>query len=310
MLEIVFLGTGSAVPSKTRSLAAIWMHYASERAEPFLFDCGEGTQLQMMKARLSFMKLERIFISHWHADHWAGLIGLIQTMNLEGRKEPLRVYGPEADRFVENILELGYWAPRFRVLPVDVPFEGEEVTTLYQTEDFEILSIPARHSVPAVMYCFKERDKINVDIEKAQKLYGLTQGRLVGQLKEKGSVTVKGKTVRLDEVAVVKKGVKAVYTGDTRACPNLQTIAHGADVVIHDSTFESEDETKMHAGAEEAARAAKEAGVQHLILTHFSRRYQDVTDLEKKARAIFPDSIAARDFMTVRVKPGLFKVGP
>ena len=159
MLEIVFLGTGSSVPSRKRNLASIWMHYSAEEDESILMDCGEGTQSQLMAAKLSFMKINRIFITHWHADHWAGLIGLIQTMNLERRRKPLYIYGPEAERFVDNILELGYWAPRFRVIPKDVPFEGDETTTLYKSRDFEILSTPARHSVPAVIYCFKEKDK-------------------------------------------------------------------------------------------------------------------------------------------------------
>lgn len=308
MLDIVFLGTGSSVPSRTRNLASLWMSYSGAEGESFLFDCGEGTQRQLMNARLSFMKLQRIFISHWHADHWAGLIGLIQTMNLERRRNALHIYAPEAERFVEGILELGYWAPRFRVIPADVPFEGDEATILYHTKNFEILSTPARHSVPAVIYCFKEKDKVNIDIKKAEKLFGLKQGRLIGKLKEKGTITFRGKEITLQEVAVVKKGVKVVYTGDTKTCPTLEAIAKGADLLIHDSTFESQEETKMHAGAKDAAELAKKAGVKKLALTHFSRRYQDVTPLEEAAKKIFPDTFSARDFMRITLKRGVFKV--
>ncbi|MBL7160835.1 MAG: ribonuclease Z [Candidatus Aenigmarchaeota archaeon] len=307
MFEIVFLGTGSSVPSRARNLAAIWMQYSGETGEPFLFDCGEGTQSQLMKSKLSFMKIDRIFITHWHADHWAGLIGLIQTMNLEKRRRALRIYAPEAERFVENILEMGYWAPRFRVIPVDCPFEGEEPTSLYRTKDFEVLSAPAKHSVPAVAFCFKERDKVNVDIKKAAK-YGLSQGRLVGKLKEKGSVVFKGKEIKLEQVASVKKGLKVVYTGDTRTCRSLEMFSRGADLLIHDSTFESQDETIMHAGAAEAAELAKRAQVKKLVLTHFSRRYQDVSPLVKAAQKVFPETLAAKDFMKIALKKEVFKV--
>ncbi len=306
MLEIVFLGTGSSVPSRFRNLASIWMKYSMERGESFLMDCGEGTQLQLMKAKLGFMKINRIFITHWHADHWAGLIGLMQTMNLEKRRRPLHIHAPEAERFVDNILEMGYWAPRFRVIPRDCPFEGREAEVAYGTKEFEILSIPAKHSVPAVMYCFRERDKVNVDMVKAGKL-GLKEGRLVGRLKEKGSIELGGKKIRLEDVAAVKKGLKVVYTGDTQPCGNLDMIAKGADLLIHDSTFEAQDDTISHAGAEEAAKAAKKAGAGNLVLTHFSRRYRDVGELEEKARKIFPNTTAARDFMGIMLKKGEFR---
>jgi ribonuclease Z len=308
MIEIVFLGTGASVPSRKRNLSSIWLHYSGQEGESFLFDCGEGTQRQLMASKLSFMKIDRIFVTHWHADHWAGLIGLIQTMNLEKRKKPLYIYGPEAERFVSNILELGYWAPRFRVVPEDCPFEGDEITPLYSTKEFGIFSTPARHSVPAVAYCFREKDRVNVDIRKAQKLFGLRQGRLVGKLKRKGEISFRGKKIRLEDVALVKKGLKVVYTGDTQPCKNLETISKETDVIIHDSTFESQDETIMHSGAREAAELARKVRAGHLVLTHFSRRYQDISILENEAKKIFPETVSARDFMRIALKKGVFKV--
>lgn len=307
MIEIVFLGTGASVPSRNRNLASVWMQYSAAEGESMLFDCGEGTQSQMMRAGLSFMKINRIFITHWHADHWAGLIGLVQTMNLEKRRLPLHVYAPEAERFIDNLLQLGYWAPRFRIVPVDCPFEGSEISSLYKSREFEVLSSPARHSVPAVLYCLREKERVRVDIRKAERLFGLRQGRLVGRLKAEGRVLFKGKEIRVGDVAEVSEGLKVVYTGDTQVCENLLKISRNADVLIHDSTFESKDETIMHAAAGEAAETARKAGVRHLILTHFSRRYQDVSEMEKEARKIFPDTIAARDFLRVTVKKGMFR---
>lgn len=299
MLEIVFLGTGSGVPSKARRPPAIWMRY---EGDCMLFDCGEGTQRQLMKTKLSFMKINHIFITHWHGDHWIGLVGLMQTMNMEGRKEPLYIHAPEAERFVSDILDLGYWGPRFKVIPRNVPFEGSDVSTVLKAGEYDILSIPVRHSVPAVAYCFREKDAVNVDIKKAEKLYGLGEGPLVGKLKEKGEVTIKGKTVKLEDVAIVKKGVKVVYTGDTKPCRNLETISQSSDILIHDATLEEELESRMHAGAKEAAELAKKAGVGELILTHFSRRYTDVSPLVEEAKKIFPKTVAARDYMRVEIK--------
>lgn len=299
MLEIVFLGTGSGIPSRKRNHSAIWLHYDQDN---MLWDCGEGTQRQILKAGINFMKIDRIFITHWHADHWAGIIGLVQTMNLENRKKPLYIYGPDAERFVSDIMDLDYWGPRFRIIAKNAPFEGEEITTLLKEKDFEILSTPVLHTVPAVAYCFKEKDRWNVDIKKAEKLYGLKQGPLIGKLKAKGTLELKGKTIKLEEVGIVKKGVKAVYSGDTKPCETLVRLAKDADVLIHDATFMEEMDNRMHTGAKEAAEVAKKAGVKQLILTHFSRRYVDIEPLKKEAKKLFDNTVIAEDFMNLKLK--------
>ncbi|MFH0956642.1 MAG: ribonuclease Z [Candidatus Aenigmatarchaeota archaeon] len=298
MVEIVFLGTGSGVPTPKRNHAAIWMRH---EGECMLFDCGEGTQKQLIKAGLNFMKIDRIFITHWHADHWAGIISLLLTMNLECRKRPLHIYGPEAERFVRDIQDLGYWGVGFRLVPVEVPYEGDGISTVEETDELVFTSVPVLHSVPAVAYALKVKDRINVDIKKAEKLYGIKQGPLVGKLKEAGEVTVGGKKVTLDDVGYVKKGQKIVYSGDTAPCEGIVRLAAGADVLIHDTTFTEEVEDRKHTGAKEAAVIAKKAGVGKLMLTHFSRRYADVSELEKEARKTFKDSFAAEDFMRIEV---------
>lgn len=299
MLEVVFLGTGSGIPSKKRNPAAIWLQY---EAECMLWDCGEGTQRQLMNAGLNFMKISRIFITHWHADHWAGLIGLMQTMNLEKRKRALEIYGPEAERFVGDILDLDYWGPRFRVIGRDVPFEGSAATTVLKEDRFKILSIPVEHTVPSVAYAFVEDDSWNVDIKKAEAMYGLKQGPAVGKLKDKGFVELKGKKITLEDVGIHRPGLKLVYSGDTRACQNLVTLSKAADLLICDATFAEEDESKMHSSAKATALLAKKAGVSQLALTHFSRRYQDVRELEQEAKRIFPNTIMAQDFMRLKLK--------
>ncbi|MBU0953549.1 MAG: ribonuclease Z [Nanoarchaeota archaeon] len=299
MLDLVFLGTGSGIPTPKRNLAAIWCRY---EGECWLWDCGEGTQRQLFKAKLNFMKIDKIFITHWHADHWAGIIGLMQTMNLEKRTAPLTIYAPEAERFLGNILDLDYWGPRFKIKPVDVPYQGDAITVLHKTKTYQILSTPVQHGIPSVAYAFKEADTINVDIKKAEKKFGLKQGPAVGKLKSQGKLTYKGKTITLDDVGTVRRGIKVVYTGDTMVCDTVKTLATAADVLIHDATFGEEDikETK-HAHPEEVAKLAHAAGVNHLVLTHFSRRYTDVSDLVATAKKAFPKTLAATDYLHLAI---------
>ena len=267
-----------------------------------LWDCGEGTQKQLMAAKISFMKISKIFITHWHADHWAGIISLIQTMNMEKRKEPLFVYAPEAERFISDLLDLGYWGPRFRIIPKNVPFDSAEISTILSTKQFDILSVPVNHTVPAVAYCFKEKNKCKVDIRKAESLYGLKQGPLVGKLKDSGRIVFKGKEIKLEDVGLYERGIKVVYSGDTKSCGSLAKLAENADVLIQDATFESEMENRMHSGAKEAGQLARDAKVEKLILTHFSRRYTNISPLVAEAKKVFDNVLAAEDFMRMKLK--------
>ena len=301
-MEIVFLGTGSGIPSRERNHPAILLKYEGQQ---LLWDCGEGTQRQMSIAGESLMKIDGIFITHWHADHFAGLIGIIQSMNLEDRKRPLTIYGPEAELFVPDILELGHWGVGFPVKAKELNFEGVEIETVMKSEDFSVLSIPVVHTVPAVAYCFKETDRINVDLEKAAAC-GLKQGPIIGKLKEEGSIIFKGKKINLEDVSTKRIGRKIVYSGDTTPCSNVVKISENADILIHDSTFledvmSKEKRRKSHSSVDEVAIVAKKANVKKLILTHFSRRYRSLKEFEASARNIFPETITAKDFMRVKL---------
>jgi len=303
MLEITFLGSGSAIPSKTRNHPSIALEYYGEQKETILFDCGEGTQKRLMEASISFMKIDKIFITHWHADHFAGLIPLIQTMNLEKRRKDLKIFGPEAERFVSDIIDLGYFGLRFPVEAINVDFEGDIIKKIDASEEFEIYSIPVLHTVPAVAFCFKEKDKWNIDKEKLKKL-NLRGGRWLKKIKSLGEAEFKGKKIRLEQIADKKSGLKVVYTGDTKPCENVVKISKEADLLIHDGTFlESEDaKTKSHANVKEAAKVAKDANVKQLILTNISRRYTSTKEMEIESKKIFPNSKIAYDLMKVKLK--------
>ncbi|MFH8132190.1 MAG: MBL fold metallo-hydrolase, partial [Candidatus Aenigmatarchaeota archaeon] len=170
-----------------------------------------------------------------------------------------------------------------------------------ETEDYQIFSIPAFHSIPSVAYAFKEKDRWSIDSKKIKEL-GLKRGYWLKKLKKCGKAEYKGKEIRIEEVANLKKGLKVVYTGDTKPCDNIVKISEDADLLIHDGTFLEEESGKAHADVKQAARIAKKANVKQLILTHISRRYTDAKELEENAKKIFENTKVAHDFMKVVLK--------
>ena len=299
-VEITFLGTTAAVPTKRRNHASIYLRYQSENEFHFLFDCGEGTQRQMLHAGTNFMRINDIFITHWHADHWAGLIGLIETMNLEDRKKHLHIYAPESEKFLSTLLSIGYASKGFPVIPKNVEFEGRDILTLVEKDEFMIQSIPAKHSVPAVAYAFVEKDRIKIDVSKLKKLGLPGTSPLYKKLKTEGKINLKGKEINLEDVATIEKGKRIVYSGDTQKTKNIVKLATEADILIHDSTYFSEEgfEGYNHTGFQDVMEIAKEAKVKQVILTHISRRYQDNQELKDIIKD-YDNVRIAEDFMKV-----------
>jgi ribonuclease Z len=222
-------------------------------------------------------------------------------MNLEKRNKELKIFGPEAEKFVSDIVDLGYFGLRFPVKAINVPFEGEEINLVDETKDYQVLSIPVYHTVPSVAYCFKEKDRWNIDTKKLKQL-GLKRGFWLKKLKKFGKAEFRGREIKIEEVANVSSGLKVVYSGDTKPCENLIKISKNADLLIHDATFLEEEEGKAHADVKQAAMIAKKAGVKKLILTHISRRYTDPRELEEEAKKIFKNTEVAYDFMKIKLK--------
>lgn len=303
MIKIVFLGTTSSVPTRKRNLPSIFLMYKGER---ILFDCGEGTQRQLMEKNLKFMRINKIFITHWHADHFAGLLGLIQTMSLESRKEVLYIYGPRrTTEFVEKLLTIGYFARNFKIKVRDL--DEEEVV---EGDGYKVYPFKVKHKIPAYGYVFEEESKVRANMNKARKL-GLKTGPLIGKLKKGETIIFKNKKIKPQDIIEVFPGKKIVYTGDTQPIPNISKYAKNADLLIADSTFSS-DKKYMdeigHSTSADAAKIAKKANVKKLVLTHISRRYQEKESnispkvLEKEAKKIFKNSVLAEDFMEIKIK--------
>lgn len=291
---MTFLGTAGSWPTRDRSASAIAFDTDHELV---LFDCGEGTQRQFFQSSQSFMRVRRVFLTHFHGDHFLGLPGLIQSMSLNHRTEPLDIYGPpDAKEVVERVLGLGYYTLRF---PVSIhPLNpGESVELPGAT----VRSARAEHPVPALAYRFEEGPKRGrFDGEKARAL-GI-RGAEFKTLEAGSPVRVGAGLVHpADVMGPPRPGRSFVYTGDTAPSDEVRRLAHRAFVLVHEATtaadLEGEANQWGHSSARQAAQLARDAEVELLFLTHFSSRYPDALPLEQEARAVFPSSRAARDLL-------------
>lgn len=300
LFKITFLGTSGTVPSIERNSSAIFVQFGGQC---LLFDCGECTQRQMMIAKTGF-KLDSIFITHLHTDHFIGIFGLIETMSLNERKEELNVYSPRA-RFLKALFEaFGYDQLNYPIRVKEMK-DGSEV----KFDCFKVVAFKTKHIVESVGYAIIENDRRGkFNREKAEKEYGIPPGPLYAKLANGESVIWNGRIITPEMVlGPSRRGRKVVYTGDTRPVERTVEIAKNADLLIHDASFL--DELKEwavesgHSTAREAAEVARKAGVKKLILTHISTRYsKDVTPLLDEAREVFEDVTVAEDLMTLEVR--------
>jgi ribonuclease Z len=299
-MKIVFLGTGGSWPSPERNVSAIAVKRGSE---VILFDCGEGTQRQLMKSTVSFMQVRRIFITHFHGDHFLGLPGLIQSMSLNDRKQELEIYGPEGcSDLVMTILNLGYYNPSYPVSMNDVK-PGD----VLEFEEYVVRVGEASHNIPAVMYALEERQRPGKFNKPRALELGIPEGKFFSQLQSGMTVEHKGKTFTPDMVlGPPRPGRKIVYTGDTKPCEAIVELAKDCDVLIHDSTTALDLEEKAnfygHSSSRQAAEAAKQSKTAMLFLTHISPRYDETEQLEADAKAVFENSQVAIDFLEYDVK--------
>ncbi len=290
LIDITFLGTSGASPTKERSLPSIALSYDGNL---FLLDCGEGTQFQLLKYGISPQRLKAIFITHIHGDHTIGIAGLVRTLALNKRREELKIFVPKGfENQIKNLLNF------------DKPLLGYEIRVIgitsgpvYSGKNFQISAFRLNHNVPTYGYSFKENDKINFIPGKAKKL-GI-KGTMFSELTRKGHLNVNGRRISLSSITTLTPGKKVVYATDTRPTAEVIKNASGADLLIHESSFGEEHKLlalqRKHATAIEAATLAKKAKAKRLVLTHFSARYRDTKQLVKEARSVFMNTTAATD---------------
>jgi len=300
MLSVTFLGTGAATPTIDRNVAGLAVH---REGETLLFDCGEGNQRQMMRYGVGF-SFREIFFSHYHADHLLGVTGLLRTMGLQDRSAPVTLYGPKgAQRILGAAINLGIERNKFPVDIVEIK-PGDRLAR----DDYEIVVFETEHRADTVGYALVEHTRLGrFNPDRAREL-GIPEGPFWGQLHKGKTITLPdGRMVGPAElVGLPRAGRKVVYTGDTR--PHLSVIeaSQGADLLVHEATFGGDEMERAqetgHSTAAEAARVALDAGARRLVLTHISSRYsRDAAELLAEARSVFPETVIARDGMTVDV---------
>jgi ribonuclease Z len=298
-MRVTFLGTAAARPTVGRNVSSLVIQ---REGETMMFDCGEGTQRQMMRYGTGF-SIDDIFFSHLHADHFLGVIGLLRTMGLQGREEPIRLWtAAGTEQLLSGAVHLG-----MDRVPFEVSIRGLAAGERLEREEYEIVPFSTAHVGHSLGYALVEHERLGrFDPERAREL-GVAEGPLWGKLHHGHSVEVDGRTVLASEVVgPPRPGRIVVYTGDTR--PSRQTLesAAGADLLIHEATFSQEEAERAvqtrHSTAREAASVAREASVRKLALTHFSPRYaDDPRSLEREARAVFPDTVAAFDGLAIEI---------
>jgi len=300
-LRIIFLGTGGSWPTVKRNVSSLAIKRGSEI---LLFDCGEGTQRQFQQSNLSYMQISKIFITHFHGDHFLGLPGLIQTMQLNDRDKPLHIYGPKGMKeLTDHLLTLGYFRPSYEIISHDITNDDE-----VEFEEYSIHVLKVKHNVPAYSYCLEEQQRPG-KFNKAKALeLGIPEGPLFSKLQCGQTITLaNGKKITPGMIlGPSRRGRKIVISGDTMPCEEMIAFSKNADVLVHEATFDSELEDIAkeygHTTAAQAAEIAKKAKVEKLFLVHVSPRYLDYRVLENDARKIFVQSFVPKDFQEIEIR--------
>ncbi len=294
-LKITFLGTSSGRPTPRRGCAAISLQYG---ADMILFDCGEGTQLQVLKAGVRTSKLQAICITHFHGDHINGLPGLLGTMGLSGHRSPVTISSPPGlPSYFQTLRKLSILRPSF---PVRTVSNADGV--VFQRGNYRVTAFPLVHRVPTWGFRFDEDDLPGrFDLARARAL-GIPAGPLYGRLQRGETITLEdGRQFSPGDVlGPTRRGRSVAYISDTRPSDDVAEFVAGVDILVHESTYlhEHQDQARErdHSTTIEAARVAKRAGVKRLILTHISPKHMKRKPLLTEARSVFTNTELAEDF--------------
>lgn len=296
MVRVIFLGTSGSTPTKARALPALAIEY---NGKLILFDCGEGTQRQMMRCGLNASRVCAIFLSHIHGDHTIGVAGLIRTLALNRREAPLDIYVPAGyEKAIGSLItfdgaELGF----------KINVKAIRKGAIYRGNGFDVSAFKLRHTVSTYGFVFKEADKLRFIKEKIQGT-GL-KGTMFSELLSKGRLRVNGTLIKLKDVTVLRHGIKIVYATDTRPSAEAKEAAKGADLLVHEATYASAEKKlaleRQHSTSQESAQLAKGAKSKRLVLVHTSARYKSLKTLLSEARAVFPNTEIAKDGMSIEL---------
>ena len=312
-MNITFLGTSSGVPTLTRNVSSLALKL-SQKAEVWLFDCGEGTQHQLIKSTIKSSQIRKIFITHMHGDHIYGLPGLLATLGLSGNSKGIDIYGPSnLKNFIYSALKNSYCKISFPLKFFEVENSAQTNTNLFEDELMEVKCASLKHRLPAFGYRVSEKDKPGqFNLEKAKKL-NIPEGPIYGRLHS-------GQRVKLEDGRILngsdfcgkpRKGESFVYCTDTIFSKRAVELSKNVDLLVHESTFSDKDEEmafeKLHSTTIMAAKTALLSNAKKLVLTHISPRYTPKSlvkpiDLLNEAKQIFPNTFLAKDFLTIKIR--------
>ncbi len=312
-MQITFLGTSSGIPTKSRNVSSLALRLP-QRAQLWLFDCGEGTQHQFIKSELRSSQLRRIFITHMHGDHVFGLPGLLASLGLAGNTSGIDLYGPKPlEDYLAGILRTSSSRISYPINIHSVEQAAEEGLPIFEDEEFIVTCIPLIHRIPSFAYRVDQKPKPGrFDIEKARSLK-IPPGPIYAELQNGKKVQLKDGRIfdGNDFCGPERSGASFVYCTDTMYSESAIKLSKGADLLIHEATFANEDVgmayQRKHSTSIMAAETAAKASVKKLVLTHLSPRYAPgnrltAEDLLQEAQEIFPNTLLARDFLKINVQ--------
>lgn len=296
MIKVTFLGTSGSTPTRKRNLPALALEYHKDL---LLFDCGEGTQRQMMVYNVNISKVTAIFLTHVHGDHIIGVAGLVRTLALNRRTEPLYIYIPRGyELAVRHLIEFDNAIIKY---PIEIrPLKSGEV---YKGDGYTVRAFKLLHTVDTYGLSFVENERLHFMKDKATKA-GL-KGKMFSELAKSGSIKVGKKTITLESVSKREKGKKVVYATDTRPTKSVTAEAKDGDLLIHEATYTEQYKDlaseRGHATARQCASIAKTAKVNMLVLTHISARYKSTDELLAEASKVFKNTKVAQDGMVISI---------
>jgi ribonuclease Z len=296
MLKITFLGTAGSTPTKFRNLPAVALDY---NGSIFLFDCGEGTQRQCMYYSVNISRIKAVFLSHIHGDHTIGLAGLLRTLALNKRTEPIYIYIPKG--YEKHLLALiGF---DMALIPYKLIIKPIKSGTIYREDKCQVSAFRLAHTVPTYGFVFKEDDKTRFLKQKVKAL-GI-KGEMFKELLKNKQITIRKRKIKLSEITFNESGKKIAYATDTRPSSSTVAAAKGADVLILESTYADSEKRlakeRHHSTATESASIAKKAKAKRLVLVHLSARYRTADQILKEAKKVFANTDVAKDGFVINI---------
>jgi ribonuclease Z len=300
-MKLIFLGTSGSTPTKDRGLTSVALHFDGQ---VFLFDCPEGTQRQMMKAKVSYMKINHVFISHFHADHFLGLPGLIATMAIHGRTNDLNIFGPKGiEKKIKDLIKVSEFKLSFEIKTHEI-----KKGIIIKENNYLITAFPLKHEIECHGFVFKEKDKEGEFNRKKAEELKIPVGPLYAKLSEGKKIKFNGKTILPEQVmdySKAKKGRKISIVFDTFANETYLKFIEESDILIHESAFLEEKKERaketFHSYAKQVGKLAEKAKVKKLYLIHISPRVKDAERIANEAGMEFNNALIAKDLETIKV---------